>query len=149
MRSAFTRGCAFLMLALILPATFGAAPELPKVEAQVLEHGEYLCSNCFFGTSDYYYCFKADNRILIGHQKEPTLNFQDRNKNYFTKYRKAWTSWQATGASVSLKYDDKYIWLPNANGKKDVRLAQDYSRDVFVTGGECRAAVNPEAKKIQ
>ena len=125
---------------LALQAGFAAAPELPKVAAQLIEHQEYLCSNCFFGASDYYYCFKADNRILIGHQKVPTLNFQDRNKNYFTKVRESWTNWKG-GDSVSLKYDDKYIWLPNPNGKKDIRLTQDYERDIFVAGGQCRAAV--------
>ena len=149
MRPSFIRSCAFLTLALVLPATFAAAPELPKVNAQLLEHGEYLCNNCFFGTSDYYYCFKADNRILIGHQKVPTMNMQDRNKNYFTKYRKNWTNWKADGDSVSLKYDDKYIWLPNVNGKKDVRLTQDYERDIFPAGGQCRPAVSARAKQIR
>lgn len=145
MRLAFVRGLSALMLA-AATSSFAAAPELPKVEAQLLEHGEYLCSNCFFGTSDYYYCFKADNRILIGRQRIPTLNFQDRQKNYFTKYRKSWTSWKPNGDSVSLKYDEKYVWLPGGEGMKDIRLTQDYERDIFVAGGQCRAAVKKAQK---
>ena len=145
MRSAFARACAALTLVLALPS-FGKALELPKVEAQVLQHQEYLCSNCAFGPSDYYYCLKADNRILIGRQRVPTLNFQDRQKNYFTKYRKSWTNWKPAGDSVTIKYDEKYIWIPGPEGTKDVRLTQDYEHDIFVAGGQCRAAVKKAPK---
>jgi hypothetical protein len=140
MKSGCIRSFAFLAVALALPASFGKSAEKPSVEAQLLEHNEYLCSNCFFGSSDYYFCFKADNRVLIGHNKIPQFNWQDPNKNYFTKVRKSWKPWQAEGSTVSIKYDDKYIWLPRANGK-DVRLTQDYTRDIFIMNRECRAAV--------
>src|SRR5580692_1352411 len=57
----------------------------PPVQAQVLDHAELLCSNCFFGPSDYYFCFAADNKVLIGYQRTPVLNWQDDTKNYLTR----------------------------------------------------------------
>jgi hypothetical protein len=136
------RSFALLLLALAVPASFGKAdrPQPNEAQAQLLDHGEYLCNNCLFGTSDYYYCFKAGDKILIGHNKIPGVNWQGPDKNYLTKAHKAWQPWQAEGASVNLKYDNKYIWLPRANGK-DVRLTQDYEKDIFIKSPECRAAV--------
>jgi len=112
---------------------------------QLLDHGEYACSNCFFGTSDHFYCFRVDNRILIGHEHVPTVNYSDANKNYLTKYHKAWTPWQANGSTVHVKYNDKYIWVPGPEGKKDVRLEQKYTTDIFIDNGPCRDAVHAPA----
>ena len=94
-----------------------------------------------FGPSTSYFCFRADNKVLIGREKIPTMNWRDTSKNDLTKLHKSWQDWQAPGATVNLKYDNKYIWVPGPNGK-DVRLTQDYTRDIFVDSRECRAAVS-------
>ena len=145
MKSGSMRILATIAVLLALPGSFGMAAnkeaDAHAAQAQLLDHGEYPCENCFFGASDYYFCFRADNnKILIGHEKIPTMNWRDDSKNYLTKAHKGWQAWQSEGAGVSLKYDDKYIWLPRANGK-DVRLTQDYTRDIFIDSRDCRAAV--------
>ncbi len=66
--------CTFFAFALIVSAAqvaSAATPDKPEVQAQLLDHNEYLCDNCLFGSSSYYYCFEADNKILIGYQKVP------------------------------------------------------------------------------
>jgi hypothetical protein len=119
---------------------FAAAPAGPEVQAKVLDHNEYLCSNCFFGASTYYYCFEAGNKILIGYQKTPTLNWKDPASNDLTKVRKRWAPWTAEGQTVPLRYDDKNIWVTRPDGKS-VKLRQDYTTDIFVNNRQCRAAV--------
>ena len=51
---------------------------------------------------------------------------------------------EQAGQSVSIQYDDKYVWMPRADGKQ-LRLTQDYSRDIFVANSQCRAAVKKTA----
>jgi len=144
MNSGFRRCLGFIAIALVVPASFavGANKEADAktAQAQVLDHGEYPCANCFFGNADYYFCFQADNKVLIGHEKVPTLNWRDTSKDYMTKVHKGWTAWQNPASTVNLKYDDKYIWVPGPNGK-DVRLKQDYTRDIFIDSRACRDAV--------
>jgi hypothetical protein len=130
---------------LAAPASFAAPPDRQQAQAQVLDHAEYLCANCFFGTSDYYYCFAADNRVLIGYQKTRVLSWRDESKNYLTKVHKAWTVWTAPGQTVPISYDDKHIWV-NREGGKQVRLIQDYSHDIFSTNDQCRAAVKAKSQ---
>jgi hypothetical protein len=129
-----------------VPASFGAsADKKPSAEgdAQLIDHAEYACSDCFFGTSDQFFCFRVDNRILIGDQHVPTVNYSDPDKNYLTKYHKSWTKWQAPGTTVHVKYNDKFIWLPNPTaGKKDIRLTQKYTTDIFLNDGPCRQAIH-------
>src|SRR5580692_2978005 len=97
--------------------SFGGVVDRPQVQAQLLDHAEFLCANCFFGASDYYYCFQADNRILIGYQKTPVLNWEDQSKNYLTGARPRWSAWSASGQTVPISYDDKYIWVTRPEGK--------------------------------
>ena len=144
MKSGSIRFFAVLLAAFAVPVSFGAAADRQQVQAQVLDRNEYLCSNCFFGVSDYYFCFMAGNKVLIGEQRIPTLNWVDDTKNYFTRAHKSWTPWTAPGQSVPLSYDDKDIWVARAGGK-DVKLRQDYSRDVF-TNAQCRSAVKKTSK---
>src|SRR5579862_5594779 len=80
---------------LAAPSLFGAAPDRQQAQAQLLDRAELLCNNCFFGPSDYFYCFATDNKILIGYQRIPVINWQDKSKNYLTKVHKAWTVWAA------------------------------------------------------
>jgi hypothetical protein len=134
------RTFALVALTMVAPALFGAAVERPQVDAQILERGQYKCSGCFLGPTDTYFCLKADNKILIGHQKVPTMTWQDADKNYAAKYHKAWTPSDANG-SLKIRYDEKYIWLPNPGGKKDIRLTQDYNKDIFISEPQCRGAV--------
>src|ERR1035438_8882878 len=112
-------------------ALLAATRNKPQVQEQLLDHNEYLCSNCFFGASTYYYCFEADKKILIGYQKIPTLNWKDSASNDLTKVRKSWAPLTAARQSVPLRYDDKYIWVDRPGGKA-VRLKQDYNTDIFL-----------------
>ena len=128
----------FLLFALVI-CSLGATPDKPQVQGQLLDHNEYLCSNCFFGASTYYYCFEAGDKILIGYQKIPTLNWKDEASNDLTKVHKSWAPWTAEGM-VPLRYDDKYIWVNKPDGKT-VKLKQDYTTDIFINDTRCRAAV--------
>jgi hypothetical protein len=129
----------FLFFALVI-AALAATPDKPQVQGQLLDHNEYLCSNCFFGASTYYYCFEADKKILIGYQKIPTINWKDESSNDLTKVHKSWTPLTAEGQTVPLRYDDKYIWVNKPDGKT-VRLKQDYTTDIFINNSQCRGAV--------
>ena len=129
-----------LILLAFAVVALAAAPDKPQVQGQLLDHNEYLCSNCFFGASTYYYCFEADKKILIGYEKIPTLNWQDPASNDLKKVHKSWTPLTAEGQTVPLRYDDKYIWVDRP-GAKAVRLKQDYNTDIFVNNSQCRSAV--------
>jgi hypothetical protein len=125
---------------LAAPAVFGAAADRQQVQAQLLDHAELLCDNCFFGPSYYYYCFAADNKILIGYQRTRVMNWEDKSKNYLTKVHKAWTVWTPPGETVPISYDNKHIWVARPSGKA-VKLTQSYSHDIFITDDRCREAV--------
>ena len=129
----------------LVGAALAATPDKPQVQGQLLDHNEYLCSNCFFGASTYYYCFEADKKILIGYQKIPTLNWKDSASNDLTKVHKSWAPLTAEGQSVPLRYDDKYIWVDRP-GAKAVRLKQDYNTDIFVNNSQCRSAVKKKSE---
>jgi hypothetical protein len=135
----------FMLLVLAL-AALAAKPDKPEVQGQLLDHNEYLCANCFFGASTYYYCFEADNKILIGYQKIPTINWQDPASNDLTKVHKSWTPLAAEGKDIPLRYDDKYIWISGPDRKKPVRLKQDYNTDIFVNSSQCRAAIKKKSE---
>jgi hypothetical protein len=124
-------------------AASAAAPDAPQVQAKVLDHNEFLCSNCFFGASTYYYCFEAGDKVLIGYQKTPTLNWKDPASNDLTRVHKSWATWTPEGQTVPLRYDDKFIWVTRPDGKA-VKLKQDYTTDIFVNNRQCRAAVKPK-----
>jgi hypothetical protein len=119
---------------------FGAAPDRHQVQAQLLDHAELPCANCFFGTSHHYFCFVAGGKVLIGHQKTRVLNWTDESKNYLTKVHRGWTAWTPPGQTVPLSYDDEHIWVTRPDGKQ-VRLSQDYSLDIFTNDKRCRDAV--------
>jgi hypothetical protein len=145
---------------LAAPVSFGAAAARQQVQAQLLDRAEILCANCFFGPSDYYYCFAVDNKILVGYQRVPVLNWQNKSKNYLTPVHPAWAAWAAPGQTVPIGYDDKYIWISRANDKavkrgfgahlkalafwvsrgddKQVKLTQSSVRDIFTANDRCR-----------
>lgn len=144
------------------PFSFGAAADRPQVQAQLLDRAEVLCDNCFFGPSDYYYCFAADNKILIGYQSTPVLNWQDPSKNYLTAVHPSWMAWNSTGQTVPISYDDKHIWVRRAEGtqvrrgiraqmkamaawasrgnSKMVKLTRSSKADFFNSNDQCRNA---------
>jgi hypothetical protein len=145
---------------LAAPVSFAAAAGRQQVQAQLLDRAEILCANCFFGPSDYYYCFAADNKILVGYQRVPVLNWQDKSKNYLTPAHPAWAAWAAPGQTVPISYDDKHIWVSRANANpgrrhlwahlkavafwvsrgdgKQVKLTQSSVRDIFTDNDRCR-----------
>ena len=150
-------------------ASFGVAADrqqAQKAQAQVLDHAEFLCDNCFFGASDYYYCMAVDNKILVGYQRTPVLNWQDSTKNYLVKEHPAWSSWAPPTGTVAVSYDDKHIWisLPKAErhgflgglkslafwasrgDSKEVRLKQSAKRDIFIHNDQCRGVAIPKAQ---
>ena len=130
--------------ALAAPLSFGAPADRQQAQAQLLDHAELLCDNCFFGPSYYYYCFAVDSKVLIAYQRTSVLNWQDKSKNYLTKVRPAWKVWSPSGETVPISYDAKHIWVDRP-GTKPVRLIQDYSRDIFINNQQCRDAVKAKA----
>jgi hypothetical protein len=145
---------------LAAPVSFGAAAARQQVQAQLLDRAEILCANCFFGPSDYYYCFAVDNKILVGYQRVPVLNWQDKSKNYLTPVHPAWAAWAAPGQTVPISYDARHIWVSRADDKavkrgfwthvkalafwasrgdgKQVKLTQTSMRDIFTNNDRCR-----------
>ncbi len=130
---------------LAVPAIFGAAADRQQAQAQLLDHAELLCDNCFFGPSYYYYCFEADNKVLIGYQRTHALNWEDKSKNYLTKVHKGSTAWTPPGETVPISYDATHIWVTRPNGKP-VKLTQSYSHDIFTTNSRCREAVKAQSR---
>lgn len=135
-------GLLFIALVTSLPA---AAPAGSEVHAKLLDSNQLLCTNCFFGASKYYYCFEADQKVLIGYQKVPVLNWQDPASNDLTKVHKSWKPLNAEGQSIPLRYDEKDIWVTRPDGKT-VKLKQDYSTDIFVNNPDCRKAVRNKSQ---
>jgi len=138
---------------------FAADSPRQQASAQVLDHAEFLCDNCFLGASDYYYCFAAGDKILIGFQKAPVLDWRDKSKNHLTGAHPGWERWRAPAATVPIRYDARHIWVdrapdPPASGfgahfrafakwfgrghGKQVRLTQSATRDMF-RNARCRA----------
>src|ERR1700735_4889236 len=101
--------CTFFAFAFL--AFAAKPPDKPEVQAQLLDRNEYACNNCFFGASTYYFCFEADNKILIGYEKIPAMNWKDSQSNWLTKVHKSWQPLSAQGDSIPLRYDEKDIWL--------------------------------------
>jgi hypothetical protein len=128
---------ACVAVSLAAPFSFGAAAGRQQVQAQLLDHAEFLCDNCFFGASDYYYCFAVDNKVLVGYQRTRVMNWRDESKNYLTMVRPEWAVWTAPGQTVPISYDLKHIWVSRANGKQ-VKLTQSSLRDIFTNNDRCR-----------
>lgn len=128
-----------IFTAALLTVQSSFAADRPQVQAQLLDHAEVPCANCFFGPSYQYFCFEADNKILIGYQRIPTINWQDESKNYLTKVHHGWTPWTPPGQTLPVSYDEKHIWVTRPEGKP-VKLTQTYSRDVFSGNNRCRDA---------
>ena len=132
-----------LMSAVAASAVSGAAAERQQAQAQLLDHAEALCDNCFFGPSYYYYCFAADNKVLIGYQRTQVLNWEDKSKNYLTRVHKAWKVWEAPGETIPLSYDKKHIWVTRPDGKKRVKMHRISSSDIFLNNKQCQDAGKP------
>jgi hypothetical protein len=140
MKSGRSNVLVIIAAALAAPLSPAAAPDRPQVQAQLLDHNEYQCSNCFFGTSSYYYCFEAGDKILIGFQKTPELNWKEHSSNLLTRVHKQWVPWGGEGQTIPLSYDEKHIWVTRPDGKQ-VKLKQDYATDIFINSSQCRGAI--------
>jgi hypothetical protein len=131
-----------------------------QTEARLLDQAALLCNNCFFGTSDYFYCFETAQGILIGYQRAPVVNWWDKSKNYATKAHPSWSRLDVPQEALRIEYDEKNIWVmrgdqdavqraggalrPFIRESADVRLMQNYKRDVF-TNKLCQEAVRSKA----
>jgi hypothetical protein len=146
---------------LATPVSSAAGVDRTQTEAQLLDQAAILCSNCFFGASTYYYCFAANNDVLVGYQKTPVVNWEDKSKNYLTRVHSAWASWTEPSQRIPISYDAKHIWVSREGGNKaghgfgadlkavgkwvtrdnnrEVRLMRSSERDVF-TNDRCRKA---------
>jgi hypothetical protein len=138
------RTSVYVAALLAAPASFGVAADRPQVQAQLLDHAEFLCANCLFGASDYYYCFAADNKVLIGYQRTRVMNWDDKSKNYLASAIPEWAAWTAPGQTLPISYDDKHIWVSRVDGKQ-VKLTRSSLRDVFANNDRCRAAGSAKA----
>jgi hypothetical protein len=107
----------------------GKAEGGQSVQATMLDHNEFPCVNCLFGIADYYFCFDANSKILIGHEKLRTNTRKHESAELMER-----------GKTVPIRFDDKYIWVPQAKGK-DLRLMQDYTKKIFLENDRCQAAV--------
>ena len=119
-----------LVCASVALFAFGAATgDKPTTQATILDHNEFPCDNCLFGMGDYYFCFDAGQKILIGHEKVRT---QTRKKNPVDLMQR--------GKQVPVRFDDKFIWVSEPNGK-ELKLTQDYTKKIFLDSDKCQAAV--------
>ena len=134
--------CVFLAF-LAAPMSFGKKTERKTAEVTLLGSNSYICNNCFFGTSDYYYCFDTGDKTLIGYQKIPAMSWNDHNTNLLTRVRKSYVPWQSEPGTnkIKLTYDDKMIWVTGANGK-EVKLRQNYQTDIFLHNAQYREAIH-------
>jgi hypothetical protein len=114
--------------AIAAPVSFGATDDQGQVQATILDHGEFMCRNCLFGVSDFYLCFDANNKVLIGHDRVRTQTWQKNPVDLLER-----------GKTVSIRYDDKFIWVSRP-GQKDLKLRQDYSKKLFMNSERCLAA---------
>ena len=158
---------AAVCVAALLAGSGSPAPaaDRSQAQAQLLDQAEFLCANCFFGASTYFYCFAADNQVLIGYQKTPVFNWQDQSKNYLTPVHPAWEAWTASGQTVPISYDREHIWVDRTSAKQDnaglgshlkefafwisrgngkqVKLTRRATGDMFSHNASCRQAGVP------
>lgn len=100
-------------------------------EAAILQSAEYNWCNhdCVpFDRSTYFFCFQAPNEILIGSRKADWTWMPD-SVGMLEKSKQ-----------VSLRYDEKSIWVIRADGK-ETHLNRDYSEDLF-SNPQCTAVVH-------
>ena len=143
LKAAAVRKLMILALAGGVPVLFAATAERKEAQAQILEQASFPCPNCFFGNAYYFFCFQANNQILLAQERIPTMNYDDSRKNYLGKVHKSWRSPTPSGQPVTIQYDGKHLWMPRADGKP-IRLKRENSHDVF-TNPQCRAAVKKAA----
>jgi hypothetical protein len=147
---------------LAAPNSWAAGKDRQQAQARLLDHAEFLCDDCFFGPSKYYYCLEADNQILVGYQRVPALNYTNASKNYLTPVHHSWEAWSSSGEPITISYDKKHIWVNRpaegtAGGEfwkhvkgvaawvtrddsKQVKLTRSSPKDFFTNDKRCRGA---------
>jgi hypothetical protein len=123
------------LLAAFLPSFAFVRPlraaERHYQEAAILQSAEYnwCYHDCvLFDRSTYFFCFQAPNEILIGSRKAD-WTWMPNSVGMLEK-----------GKQVSLRYDEKSIWVFRADGR-ETHLSRDYSQDVF-SNPQCTAVVH-------
>jgi hypothetical protein len=101
-------------------------------QATLVDTGEYdVCHyDCQpFDRPTLYFCVHVGNRILVGSTSTGWIWAYDNSKMLNLR-----------GKSVLVRYNDHSIWIVRTDGK-DMRLKQNYSRDVFADSG-CSAEIH-------
>ena len=155
-----TRTAMCVAASLAAAVSSGSAADRQQTQAQLLDRAEFLCANCFFGASDHYYCFAADNQILVAYQRTPVVNWRDKSKNYLTAVHPSWAAWTAPGQTVTIRYDRRHIrvarpkdgqaaggfwahlkgaafWATRGDSQ-EVTLRRSGLRDIFTNSEACR-----------
>jgi hypothetical protein len=97
------------------------------LDAQTYDWCHY---DCFpFDRPTHYFCVQVDNRVLVGSHKADWKWRYDSSQMF--RFR---------GKPVSVRYDDKSIWIVRTDGK-EMHLTVDYSQDDFVNP-ECTAEIH-------
>lgn len=141
----FIRTSVYAAAWLATAVSFGAAADRQQVQARLVDHAELLCANCFFGPSDYYFCFATDDKVLIGYQRVPVINWEDPSKNFLTRVHHQWIPWTPPGETIPISYDDKHIWVARPNGKQ-VKLTRSERQGLFAHDNRCTAPVVPKSQ---
>lgn len=141
----FLTRTSILAASMVAVVSFGAAADREQVQARLLDQAELQCSNCFFAPSDYYFCFATDDKVLIGYQSVPVINWEDPSKNFLARVHHQWVPWSPPGDTMSISFDAKHIWVERANGKK-VKLTRSEPRAVFTHDNRCSAPVVPKSQ---
>ena len=88
-----------------------------------------------FNIAYFYFCLETRDRILIGQKHAWKWEYNPAQMH------------PLRGKTVSLRYDDKYIWLIRTDGK-EMKLKQDYSMDVF-RDQRCKDVIHAPIQKKQ
>jgi hypothetical protein len=81
-----------------------------------------------FHIVQYYFCFAAGDRTLIGHKPAPWKWEYDPAEMHSLE-----------GQKVRLRYDQKHIWVIRTDGK-ELKLKQEYEKKDLFPGGKCSEA---------
>ncbi len=120
-----------MRLILVLMALAAADRTGTQAQAVLLDQNKFACDNCLFGMNDYYFCFEAGDKILIGHDK---VRVQMKHQSPADLIQ--------PGKSLPIRYNDEFIWLSAPGAKKEIKLKQDYGTKIFLNNRKCQAATN-------
>lgn len=82
-----------------------------------------------FDRPTYFFCVRVGDKTLVGSRPADWFWMYDSSQMFRFK-----------GQPISIRYDDRWMWIVRTDGK-DMRLSQDYSRNVF-SRSECVAEIH-------